>query len=224
MKLVVLISGNGSNLKALIEAQQVGRLHGEIVGVISNRADAYGLQRASEAGIATLVISGKDYADRAAYDTALGDAIAALGAELIVMAGFMRILTPTFVQRFAGRMLNIHPSLLPKYQGMHTHQRVLDAGESEHGASVHFVTEELDGGPVILQAKVPVFEGDDADGLALRVQAQEHCIYPLVVSWFCRGRLRLQDGSAWLDDQPLPAAGYASDAEDDIPQDCTPAD
>ena len=224
MKLVVLISGNGSNLQALIDAQQAGRLPGEIAAVISNRDDAYGLQRASEAGIATRVISGKDYADRAAYDTALGDAIAALGAELIVMAGFMRILTPEFVQRFAGRMLNIHPSLLPKYQGMHTHQRALEAGDTQHGASVHFVTEELDGGPVILQAKVPVFAEDDAASLALRVQTQEHCIYPLVVSWFCRGRLRMQDGRAWLDDQPLPAAGYASDDDDVVIQDSLQAD
>ncbi len=214
MKLVVLISGNGTNLQALINAQQAGRLRGEIAAVISNRADAYGLQRASEAGIATQVIRGQDYADRAAYDSALGDAIEALGAELIVMAGFMRILTPEFVQRFAGRMLNIHPSLLPKYQGMNTHQRALAAGDTEHGTSVHFVTEELDGGPVILQAKVPVFAEDDAEILTERVQTQEHCIYPLVVNWFCCGRLALRDGQAWLDQQPLPAAGYASEADE----------
>lgn len=218
MKLVVLISGNGSNLQALINAQQAGRLQGEIAAVISSRADAYGLQRASEAGIATLVFSGKDYPDREGYDAALGDAITALGADLIVMAGFMRILTPAFVRRFAGRMLNIHPSLLPKYQGINTHQRVLESGDTEHGTSVHFVTEELDGGPVILQAKVPVFAEDDAESLAERVQAQEHCIYPLVVNWFCRDRLTLRDEQAWLDNQPLPAAGYASEG-DDITQD-----
>jgi len=131
--------------------------------------------------------------------------------DLVVLAGFMRILSADLVRHFAGRMINIHPSLLPKYQGLHTHQRAIEAGDSEHGASVHFVTEELDGGPVILQARVPIFEGDSADEVAARVQVQEHSIYPLVVQWFCEGRLKMQEGAALLDDVLLGPAGYASE-------------
>jgi phosphoribosylglycinamide formyltransferase-1 len=129
----------------------------------------------------------------------------------VVLAGFMRILTAEFVQHYQGRLINIHPSLLPKYQGLHTHQRALDAGDEEHGVSVHFVTEELDGGPVILQAKIPIFPGDNADDLASRVHEQEHRIYPLVVKWFCQKRLSMQDGFAILDDCQLPTSGYAND-------------
>ena len=127
------------------------------------------------------------------------------------MAGFMRILTPAFVNHYAGRMLNIHPSLLPKYQGLHTHQKAIDAGDSEHGASVHFVTEELDGGPVVLQAKVPVFADDTVEELAQRVHVQEHQIYPLVINWFCQQRLVMKEGKSWLDGECLPVSGYASD-------------
>ena len=209
MRFAVLISGNGSNLQALIDACQAGRIQGELVGVVSNRADAFGLERAKAAGIATQVLSNQAFADRESYDAALIQALESWNPDLLVMAGFMRILTPGFVQHFAGRMLNIHPSLLPKYQGVKTHARAIAAGDTVHGASVHFVTEELDGGPVVLQARVPIFEGDTADEVAARVQAQEHSIYPLVIRWFCEGRLQMVDGAVQLDGALLGLAGYA---------------
>ncbi|GLX81055.1 phosphoribosylglycinamide formyltransferase [Thalassotalea eurytherma] len=209
--IVVLISGSGSNLQAIIDACKAQQIDATISGVISNKADAYGLTRAEEAGIANQVLSHKDYATRESYDLALIDAIEAYNPDLIVLAGFMRILTPAFVDNFSGKLLNIHPSLLPKYQGLHTHQRAIDAGDEEHGVSVHFVTEELDGGPVILQAKVPIFPEDNADDLAMRVHEQEHRIYPLVVKWFCQGRLKMVENLAYLDDQPLPESGYANE-------------
>jgi phosphoribosylglycinamide formyltransferase 1 len=215
MNLVVLISGAGSNLQAVIDACKSGKIHGRVAVVISNKADAYGLTRASAADIPTAVISNQDYADRIQYDVALMTEIDRHQPDLIVMAGFMRILTPAFVNHYAGRMLNIHPSLLPKYQGLHTHQKAIDASDSEHGASVHFVTEELDGGPVILQAKVPIFAEDTAAELAQRVHVQEHQIYPLVINWFCQQRLVMKEGKAWLDGECLPVSGYASD--DDSP-------
>lgn len=218
MRIVVLISGNGSNLQALINACEAGRVQGQLVGVLSNRADAYGLVRAQKAGIATQVLDNKAYANREEYDAALVQALESWQAELIVMAGFMRILTPSFVQHYQGRMLNIHPALLPKYQGIHTHARAIAAGDQVHGASVHFVTEELDGGPVVLQAKVPIFTDDTPDELAARVLTQEHQIYPLVVNWFCQGRLQMQAGQAWLDGQALPAQGYANDEDDEPSQ------
>ncbi len=215
MNLVVLISGTGSNLQAVIDACKAGKIHGKVVAVISNKADAYGLQRAQAADIHTAVISHKDHPDREQYDAALMEEIDRHQPDLLIMAGFMRILTPAFVQHYAGRMLNIHPSLLPKHQGLHTHQRALDAGDSAHGASVHFVTEELDGGPVILQAKVPVFADDTAEDLAQRVHVQEHQIYPMVINWFCQNRLTMKEGKAWLDGECLPASGYASDDDSD---------
>ncbi len=210
-RVAVLASGFGSNLQALIDACEAGQLQAEIVAVITNKADAYALQRAEQAGIAHQCIANGDFADRISYDAALIEALDAHQPDLIVMAGFMRILTPQFIQHFAGRMLNIHPSLLPKYTGLNTHQRAIDAGEQEHGASIHFVTEELDGGPVILQAKVPVYPDDSADELAQRVHAQEHRIYPLVVSWFATGRLQMRGDTAVLDGTVLPAEGYAAD-------------
>lgn len=210
-RIVVLISGSGSNLQAIIDACKDGKIHGEITGVISNKADAYGLTRASEAEIENRAISHKDFDSREQYDLALIEAIEHYKADLVVLAGFMRILTPAFVDKFSGKLLNIHPSLLPKYQGLHTHQRAIDAGDTEHGVSVHFVTEELDGGPVILQAKVPVFPEDGADDLALRVHEQEHRIYPLVVNWFCQGRLKMLENQALLDEQVLPQSGYANE-------------
>lgn len=210
-RIVVLISGSGSNLQAIIDACKDGKIHGEITGVISNKADAYGLTRASEAEIENRAISHKDFDSREQYDLALIEAIEHYKADLVVLAGFMRILTPAFVDKFSGKLLNIHPSLLPKYQGLHTHQRAIDAGDTEHGVSVHFVTEELDGGPVILQAKVPVFPEDSADDLALRVHEQEHRIYPLVVNWFCQGRLKMLENQALLDEQVLPQSGYANE-------------
>lgn len=211
MRILVLISGNGSNLQTILDSCAGGKIAGEVVGVISNKADAYGLVRAEEAGVATSILAQQQFASREAYDAALLTLMQEYRPDLVVLAGFMRILSPALVQHFAGRMLNIHPSLLPKYQGLHTHQRAIDAGDAEHGASVHFVTEELDGGPVILQARVPIFEGDDAGDVAARVQAQEHSIYPLVVQWFCEGRLRMQEGKALLDGAVLEPAGYASE-------------
>mgnify|MGYP005810846305 CR=1 FL=1 len=210
-KLCVLISGNGSNLQAMIDAVDAGRLNAEIVGVISNRPNAYGLTRAENAGIKTLCLDHTEYADRAAYDVELQRAIDSLQADAIVLAGFMRILTPEFVDAFAGKLLNIHPSLLPKYKGLNTHQRAIDNGDKEHGVSVHFVTPELDGGPVIIQSRVPVFEDDTADDLAERVQEQERRIYPLVLSWFSAGRLKMLNNKAILDEQELPESGYASE-------------
>jgi phosphoribosylglycinamide formyltransferase-1 len=203
LPVVVLVSGSGSNLQALIDAAQ-GDLPIRIRAVVSNEPDAFGLERARRAGIEARTLSHRDYPSRDAYDAALGSLVEELEPGLIVLAGFMRILTPAFVARFKGRMLNIHPSLLPKLRGLHTHQRALDAGESVHGASVHFVTEELDGGPVVLQARVPVEPGDDPDRLAARVLQQEHRIYPRVVNWFAQGRLMLHaDGRARLDGQVL---------------------
>ncbi|MGL5812536.1 MAG: phosphoribosylglycinamide formyltransferase [Aeromonas sp.] len=210
-RILVLISGNGSNLQTVLDHCANGKIVGQVVGVISNRADAYGLVRAQEAGVATSVLAQQQFACREDYDLALQGLMAGYQPDLVVLAGFMRILSGDLVRHFAGKMINIHPSLLPKYQGLHTHQRAIDAGDSEHGASVHFVTEELDGGPVILQARVPIFKGDDADEVAARVQAQEHSIYPLVVQWFCEGRLRMQEGAAILDGVTLGPAGYASE-------------
>ncbi|WGZ93287.1 MAG: phosphoribosylglycinamide formyltransferase [Candidatus Thiothrix putei] len=201
--LVVLISGSGSNLQALIKAIHTGRLAARITAVISNRADAYGLQRAAEADIPTAVLSHQDFASREAFDQALQQRIDAYQPDLVVLAGFMRILTPGFVRHYEGRMLNIHPSLLPLYKGIHTHRRVLEDGGHEHGVSVHFVTPELDGGPVIMQAKVPVLPSDTEASLAQRIQTQEHVIYPQVVKWFVEGRLKLADNQATLDGNAL---------------------
>ncbi|HBN87683.1 MAG: phosphoribosylglycinamide formyltransferase-1 [Rheinheimera aquimaris] len=212
--IVVLISGSGSNLQAIIDACSSGFIPGKISAVIANKANAYGLVRASDAGITTQVLSHKTYASRDHYDEALIDAIDQHQPDLVVLAGFMRILTPAFVQHYAGRLLNIHPSLLPKYQGLNTHQRAIDAGDNEHGCSVHFVTEQLDGGPVVLQAKVPLFSDDDVATLSERVHEQEHRIYPLVVRWFCQNRLQQQADQAWLDGNILAANGYANDEED----------
>jgi len=190
MPVVVLISGSGSNLQALIDGTQAD-LPIRIRAVVSNEPGAFGLKRAHRAGIETRGLNHRDYPSREAYDVALGDLIDGFEPGLIVLAGFMRVLTPAFVARFRGRMLNIHPSLLPKFRGLHTHQRALEAGETVHGASVHFVTEALDSGPVVLQAKVPVEPGDDPEKLAARVLSREHHIYPQVVRWFAQGRLQL---------------------------------
>ncbi|HEA16793.1 hypothetical protein LCGC14_2439130 [marine sediment metagenome] len=206
-RLVVLISGSGSNLQAIIDACNNGEINANIAAVISNKADAYGLERAKQAGIATAVLSHKDFDSREAYDAELMHVIDSFAPNLVVLAGFMRILTPSLVQKFKGKMLNIHPSLLPKYQGLNTHQRAIDAKDDVHGVSVHFVTEELDGGPVILQAKVPVLAEDTADTLAQRVHAQEHIIYPLVVKWFSEQRLTMEADYAVLDKKQLPAHG-----------------
>ncbi len=205
-KVVVLISGSGSNLQALIDSLSTDS-PAQICAVISNRADAFGLQRAAKAGIATQVLDHKAYADREAFDAALIEAIDAYQADLVILAGFMRILTPGFVTHYTGRLLNIHPSLLPKYKGLHTHQRALEAGDTEHGCSVHFVTEELDGGPLVVQAVVPVMADDTPETLAERVHAAEHQIYPLAMHWFAQGRLQLNERGCQLDGQLLPASG-----------------
>ncbi|WP_286804248.1 MULTISPECIES: phosphoribosylglycinamide formyltransferase [unclassified Marinimicrobium] len=210
-RVVVLISGSGSNLQALIDGQRRGQLPIDIVAVISNRPAVRGLLRAEHAGIPAKVLDHTRYDSREAFDTALQECIDHYRPELVVLAGFMRILTPTFTRHYEGRMLNIHPSLLPKYQGLHTHQRALDAGESEHGVTVHFVTAELDGGPPAVQARVPVLPGDDAESLAARVQSQEHVIYPLAVQWFAEGRLRMESGRALLNNEPLGPNGYLMD-------------
>lgn len=206
LALVVLISGNGSNLQAIMDAIDAGELPAKVCAVISNNPEAYGLTRAHAAGIPGKVLDHRDYPDRESYDRELQALIDGYQPELIILAGFMRILTDDFVNHFRGRMLNIHPSLLPKYQGLNTHQRVLDAGEEIHGVSVHFVTPELDGGPVILQAEVPVHEGDSTEDLAERVHTREHIIYPLVVTWFAKGRLQLVDDQVLLDGLPMTAA------------------
>lgn len=203
LSIVVLVSGNGSNLQALIDAA-ASDLPVAIRAVISNEPDAFALERARRAGIETRVLNHRDFADRQSYDRALAAAIDACAPGLIVLAGFMRILTPELVARFRGRMLNIHPSLLPKFRGLHTHERALAAGEKRHGASVHFVTEELDGGPVVVQAEVPVEPDDDPERLGARVLTREHVIYPLAVRWFAEGRLRLDAaGRPRLDGQVL---------------------
>ncbi|NQZ24398.1 MAG: phosphoribosylglycinamide formyltransferase [Colwellia sp.] len=209
--IVVLISGGGTNLQAIIDACKAADYPGKVVGVISNKADAYGLTRAENADIAHCVLSHKDFDNREVYDQALIKQIDLYQADVVVLAGFMRILTPEFVQHYQGKLINIHPSLLPKYQGLHTHQRAIDAGDKEHGVSVHYVTEELDGGPVILQAKVPVFEGDTADDLALRVHEQEHRIYPLVVKWCCNQRISMHNDTVLFEGIVLPSSGYASE-------------
>jgi len=209
--IVVLISGNGSNLQAIIDACKQKKINGTLRAVFSNKADAFGLERAREAGIAAHALSASQFASREAFDRELVQEIDAYAPDVVVLAGYMRILRPAFVAHYAGRLLNIHPSLLPKYPGLNTHRQVLENGDAEHGTSVHFVTDELDGGPVILQAKVPVFEGDSEEDVTARVQAQEHAIYPLVVSWFVDGRLAMRDGTAWLDGSPLPPQGHAAE-------------
>ncbi|WP_242674467.1 phosphoribosylglycinamide formyltransferase [Marinobacter halodurans] len=203
-RIVVLISGTGSNLQALIESTRAPGHPGRIVAVGSNRPDAAGLQRAEQAGIETFVVDHTTYRDRASFDADLLRKLEALNPDAIVLAGFMRILTEDFVRHFRGRLINIHPSLLPKYQGLNTHQRALDAGDATHGTSVHFVTEELDGGPVIARAEVPVLENDTADTLAARVKAREHVLYPIILRWFCEGRIALGNDEVLFDGSPLP--------------------
>lgn len=202
-RLVVLISGSGSNLQSFIDACENGSLNAEIGAVISNKVGVKGLERAVQANIPGIVIDHRAFDSREEFDENLADLIESFTPDLVVLAGFMRILTPDFVTRFLGKLINIHPSLLPAYPGLHTHQRAIDAGDKEAGATVHFVTPELDGGPSILQARVPVEDGDSADSLAGRVLGYEHQIYPQAAQWFCQGRLVMDSGVAVLDGKPL---------------------
>jgi phosphoribosylglycinamide formyltransferase 1 len=192
--IVILISGRGSNMEAVVRAAQAEQWPARIAAVISNRADAGGLQFAAQHGIATAVVSNKDYPSREAFDAALQAEIDRFEPDLVVLAGFMRILTPGFVEHYEGRMLNIHPSLLPLFPGLHTHEQVLEAGVKEHGATVHFVTAQLDHGPMVGQAVVPVLEGDTPQTLAARVLVQEHQLYPRAIRQFVEGRLTIVDG------------------------------
>jgi phosphoribosylglycinamide formyltransferase-1 len=199
----VLISGEGSNLQALIDAADTGRLGAPIVCVASNRGGARGLERARRAGIPALHIGAHKGEERAAYDARLATALAPHSPEIIVLAGFMRILGPAFIERYSGRMLNVHPSLLPAYPGLDTHRRVLEAGEAWHGATVHFVTAELDAGPPVIQYRMAVRPDDSPDTLASRVHAGEHIILPRATEWLASGRLSLAAGSVMLDGRPL---------------------
>lgn len=204
LPIVVLISGRGSNLNAIIDAMQADELPVQIRAVISNRPGAPGLQRAALAGIRTLVVDHACHRDRSAFEQTLRATIDTFEPSLVVLAGFMRILSPDFVAHYRGRLLNIHPSLLPAFPGLHTHRRVLEAGCSEHGASVHFVTAAVDGGPVVAQARVPVRAHDTPETLAARVLEQEHRLYPLVIRWYAERRLVLDpDGKILLDGEPL---------------------
>ena len=202
-RIAVLISGSGSNLQAIIDHQKLHSDLYEIALVISNRPIAYGLVRAQNAGIATKVVDHTKHDSRESFDLQLQTEIDSVSADLVVLAGFMRILTPSFTEHYLGKMLNIHPSLLPKYTGLHTHKRAIEAGDLKHGLSVHFVTPELDGGPVILQAEVDIEPQDTETSLADKVHIQEHIAYPLVVEWFVKGNLSLKDNQAWLNQSCL---------------------
>jgi phosphoribosylglycinamide formyltransferase 1 len=201
--IVVLISGRGSNMRTLVERSFEPAAPYRVALVLSDKPDAAGLKLAGDLGITTRAMAATKSVDRPSYDRSLAAVIDEHAPSLIVLAGFMRILSADFVDRYAGRIVNIHPSLLPKYPGLHTHRQVLAAHEPYHGATVHFVTAELDGGPPIIQARVQVGPGDDENTLAARVQAQEHRIYPLAVRWYCEGRLSCRDHRAWLDGRAL---------------------
>jgi phosphoribosylglycinamide formyltransferase 1 len=205
LRLGILISGRGSNMEAVARACRDGHINATVSVVIADRDSAGGLAVARELGIDTAVVSWKSFADRAAFEHALGEQIDAHRAEIIILAGFMRVLSPEFADRYAGRLINIHPALLPKYRGLHTHTRALEARDTEHGASVHFATAELDGGPVVLQSRVPVLPDDTESALAARVLKTEHVILPRVIGWLADGRLAWRDGKGWLDERALDA-------------------
>jgi len=208
-QLAVLISGSGTNLQAIMDAQKAGTLDAEIAVVFSNRANAAGLERAAQAGIPTASLDHRDYPNREQFDQAMIEVLTPYAPDTVVLAGFMRILSAVFVRHYAGQLINIHPSLLPKYRGLNTHARALEAGDSEHGCSIHFVTEELDGGPLIAQAPISVHANDTVDSLSKRVQQREHLLYPQVLQWRAQDRLALTDNGVVLDGKPLPAQGYA---------------
>ena len=202
-RLVVLISGGGSNLQALINSCHQGKINADIVGVVSNVAGVKGLQRATDANITATVVNHLDFQNRQEFDQQLAAEINLFNPDLVVLAGFMRILTPEFVDQFMGRMINIHPSLLPKYTGLNTHQRAIDAGDEIAGATVHFVTPELDGGPPILQGQVDISDQDTSVSLASKVLKIEHKIFPLAISWFCEHRLELVSHKVMFDGKAL---------------------
>lgn len=199
--IVVLISGNGSNLQAIIDSVKSGAIKGQISAVISNRPSAFGLERAEKAGIPAITVDHTEFSSRTDFEQALSQTIDQYQPDVLVLAGFMRILSSEFVQHYLGKMLNIHPSLLPKYPGLNTHRRVLENGDKEHGTSVHFVTAELDGGPIIAQRSIHVTADDTEETLQQQIQQQEHKLYPEVVGWLCNGRVQFKDGKAWLDNQ-----------------------
>ena len=205
LRLAILLSGNGSNLQAIIDAIEQGLLDAEICLVLSNNAQAYGLERASNHGIETRVLDHRDFSSREAYDDALREVLDAVAPDLVVLAGFMRILGTAFIEAFSGRVINIHPSLLPAYKGLNTHQRALDNGETEHGVSIHVVTAELDDGPVLLQAGYAIEPGDTAEDLQRKGHRLEHQMYPRVLQWFSERRLRVDQGEVLYDRKPLHA-------------------
>ena len=202
-KAAVLVSGSGSNLQSFIDKAASGEIELDICVVFSNKPDAFGLERARRADIPTACLSHKEFPDRESFDKAVAAVLEQYAPDLIILAGFMRILSPWFVSHYEGRVLNIHPALLPAYPGLDTHQRVLDAGDAWHGSTVHFVTEVLDGGPLILQGRLAVDQGQTADELCSRVQQVEHQIYPQAADWFGQGRLEFRNGQTWLDGKRL---------------------
>lgn len=203
LPIVVLISGSGSNLQAIIDAIENHQLNAEIRAVISNRSDAYGLQRAEKAGITTHIIDHKNYPDRDSFDLAMIELIDQHQPALVILAGFMRILTEHFVTHYQDRMLNIHPSLLPEFRGLNTHQRVIEAGNEKHGVSIHYVTNELDSGPLVIQAVISVESDDTVDSLAEKIHQQEHIIYPMTIQWLAEGRLQCKNNQLLFDNQAL---------------------
>lgn len=204
-RILVLASGSGTNLQALIDATRERDFPGEIIAVGCNRPGAFALERAAQANIETFVVDHTKYQTREEFDATLMAEILRYNPDLVVLAGFMRILTPDFVRAFRGTMLNVHPSLLPKYTGLNTHQRAIEAGDNIHGVSIHFVTEELDGGPVIAQAEVHVSPDDTPESLAEKVQEKEHILYPIVIRWFCEGRIQLGSDDVLFDGEPIKA-------------------
>ena len=207
-RIVVLISGSGSNLQAIMDAIDTNQINGRIEAVLSNKPDAFGLERARKANIPALVLQHTQFESRESFDQAMIKEIDAYSPDLIVLAGFMRILTPEFVRHYQGKMLNIHPSLLPKYKGLHTHARAIEAKDKKHGCTVHFVTEELDGGPLAVQGEVSIEDYDDVDSLQQKVHHIEHKTYPLAVEWFCSEKLIWSTEQVLLDIQPLPEQGF----------------
>lgn len=214
-RVVVLISGSGSNLQAIIDQTESGELPVKICAVISNKDSVQGLERAEKHGIPAIVLDHRLFPSRETFDQRLQEIIDTQAPDIVVLAGFMRILTPEFTRHYEGKMLNIHPSLLPKYTGLHTHRRAIEAGDSEHGVTVHFVTAELDGGPSIIQARVAIDSGETEDSLAKKVLQQEHQIYPLAVKWLAEGRLKMQKGKSWLDGEALTEGGYQYSGADE---------